>query len=299
MNRKQFLQQLCQLSSAFEDCTDADIRRAGKYQMNMMSQKFQVDVLHDLGIANLVFGQKNSDFYNIRRKLAKDYPRYFIQQADLWNDLSNAIASYRNEQRHMNTDPMSFHHSFLRNAAMLAQKQLRSIDTRPKLASPKIIMQFSGRTGTDQFNDYERVDTGYAHSYWNEAIERFDMSKTRVSMFLQYKTRNRIGNEDKHSLDLPVTWGHQVKRLGITSLENKIVYSAEPCMTTEVHGALIEGFRAKWYKVDRKLGWTIEEGYIAKCDDMYRTCKSRMHIPTVAKRKVAKDVTNELLDALG
>ena len=39
--------------------------------------------------------------------------------------------------------------------------------------------------------------------------------------------------------------------------------------------------------------------YIAKCDDMYRTCKSRMHITTVAKRKVAKDVTSELLDALG
>ena len=297
MNRKQLLQQLCQLSSAIEDCTDSATRRAGKYHMNMMSQKFQVDVLHDLGIANLVLGQKHGDFYDIRRKLAKDYPRFFMQQADLWNDLSNAIVSYRNEQRHMNTDPMSCHHSFLRNAAELAEKQLRFIDTRPKLYSPKIVVQFSGRTGGAWRS--QLVNAGGAHCYWNESVERFDMSKTRVSMFLQHKTRDRIGNEEKHSLDLPVTWGHQVKRLGITSLENKIVFSAEPCMTTEVHGALIEGFRAKWYKVDRKLGWTIEEGYIAKCDDMYRTCKSRMHITTVAKRKVAKTVTNELLDALG
>ena len=301
MNRKQLSQKVCQFSSALEDCTDGAVRQAGKHHMNMMSQKFQESVLNDLGIASLV--RCHGDFYDARRKLARDYPRLYMQHYDLWHDLANAIALYRNERRINNIDPMSCHHSFLRNAVELSRKQLPLIDTRPKLYLPKIVVQLDGRAGTNQFNDRERVIAGGAQDYWDERVKRFDMSKTRVTMFLEYKPkavtqRDRM-NDSNNALVLPLTWGHQVKRLGIASLENKIVCSAEPCMTTEVHGAIIEGFRAVWYKLDRKSGWTTEEGYIAKCDDMYRTCKSRMHISNVGKREVAQNVTNELLDALG
>lgn len=294
MNRKELSQKLCQLASSFENCTDVDFLRAGKHQMNLLSQRLQVEVLNDLGIGPDKRGEMRDDRYAVRRRLAGNYPRVFMQQADIWSDIAESIKDYRDDMRDR-FDPMSCNHPFLRNAAQLAERQAKSIDTRPGIYMPRIHIRMLEKHGTIT----GRFQGGERPHYWNERTKDLDLTKCRVQMYLQYKTKRVSTDEDIESLELPLTWGHQVKRLGITSLENKIVFSAEPCMTTEVHGALIEGFRAKWYKVDRKLGWTIEEGYIAKCDDMYRTCKSRMHIPTVAKRKVAKDVTSELLDALG
>ena len=294
MNRKQLSQKLCQLASALEGCTDVDVRRAGKHQMNLLAQRLQVDVLNDLGIGPDKRGEMRDDRYAVRRRLAGNFPRIYMQQADIWADMAESIRDHRNDLLDK-VDPMSCHHSFLRNAAQLAERQARAIDTRPNIYMPRMQMRFLEKHGTNA----TRIEAGSLERYWNESVKGFDLAKTRVQMYLHYKTKRVSCEDDSAYLELPVNCGHQVKRLGIPSLENKIVFSAEPCMTTEVHGALIEGFRAKWYKVDRKLGWTIEEGYIAKCDDMYRTCKSRMHIPTVAKRKVAKDVTSELLDALG
>ena len=82
-----------------------------------------------------------------RRRLAGNYPRVFMQQADIWSDIAESIKDYRDDMRDR-FDPMLCNHSFLRNAARLAERQARSIDTRPGVYMPRIHIRILEKHGT-------------------------------------------------------------------------------------------------------------------------------------------------------
>lgn len=297
MNTQQHLQKACQLRELEKD-DDYRIRNAARYQVGLSQGKVLVDIMKQLGMTGEHLQEIRRHHWGGMRKL--DDNQLLRGQADLWYDNNRLVRNLRDEMASQ-PDPFDFKLSWLKSYGDLCNKWFKEIDTRPKMYLKHAAFKlYSHRP------DYPytwELDPRLKRGPWNEAARSIPLEeplvKSKVRLMLEYQTQQHSTSEHTQWLEFPLTWAHQVKRLGIPSLENKIVFSAEPCMTTEVHGAVIEGFRAKWYKLDRKLGWTIDEGYIAKCDDMYRTCKSRMHITTVAKRKVAKTVTNELLDALG
>lgn len=297
MNTQQHLQRACQLRELEKD-DDVRIRNAARYQVGLSQGKVLVDIMKQLGMVGEDLQDIRRHHFSGMRKLNDN--QLLRGQADLWYDNNRLVRNLRDEME-SRPDPFDFKLSWLKSYGDLCNKWFKKIDTRPNMYLKHAAFKvYSHRPDYPQTWE---LDPRWKRGPWNEAARSIPLEeplvKSKLRLMLEYQTQQHSTSEHTQWLEFPLTWAHQVKRLGIPSLENKIVFSAEPCMTTEVHGALIEGFRAKWYRLDRKLGWTIDEGYIAKCDDMYRTCKSRIHIPTVAKRKVAKDVTSELLDALG
>ena len=95
-------------------------------------------------------------------------------------------------------------------------------------------------------------------------------------------------------LKLPLSWGQQVEKLGVLTIENKIVKRAK---FIGMFGD-VEGYQVTLYQRGVKPTQFSEvDVYVGKLGDTIKICKSRMYIKSVTRRKVGADVGAELLSA--
>lgn len=107
-----------------------------------------------------------------------------------------------------------------------------------------------------------------------------------------YREKNPNTIRKTLSLPVPLDWYKQVALIGKASVDNKIIKTVRPIGEYRD----VQGFACTWYKKGLKANeWSEESGYVGKFLDTVKTCKSRMHIPTVVKRQASSDFTDELL----
>lgn len=95
-------------------------------------------------------------------------------------------------------------------------------------------------------------------------------------------------------LKMPLSWGKQVEKLGVLTIENKIVKRAK---FIGMFGD-VEGYQVTLYQRGVKPTQFSEvDVYVGKLGDTIKICKSRMYIKSVTRRKVGADVGAELLSA--
>lgn len=119
------------------------------------------------------------------------------------------------------------------------------------------------------------------------------VKKNDILLSLRLPDTSDYGGETRF-FKLPLSWGKQVEKLGVLTIENKIVKRAK---FIGMFGD-VEGYQVTLYQRGVKPTQFSEiDVYVGKLGDTIKICKSRMYIKSVTRRKVGADVGAELLAA--
>lgn len=134
-------------------------------------------------------------------------------------------------------------------------------------------------------------DDEYSHNLM--AVEGQRAAKDDIILSLALPYTSDYGGETRF-LKLPLSWGKQVEKLGVLTIDNKIVKRAK---YIGMFGD-VEGYQVTLYQRGVKPTQFKEvDVYIGKLGETIKICKSRMYIKSVTRRKVGADVGAELLGA--
>ena len=134
-------------------------------------------------------------------------------------------------------------------------------------------------------------DDEYSHNLMGVTGHR--CKKNDIILSLSLPDTSDYGGATRF-LKLPLSWGKQVEKLGVLTIDNKIVKRAK---YLGMFGD-VEGYQVTLYQRGVKPTQFKEvDVYIGKLGDTVKICKSRMYIKSVTRRQVGADVGKELLSA--
>lgn len=252
----------------YSDCDDIKFD-AITYVINQHANKFSRESLTKTGMSSNFFMHKI-------QKISAEFGEHNFNQ-DYAPDVNDfQINGYANN---LCDEYVSSMRQIKRYRQILAKKNtpmgIASIWQRSLERNRQAVFNLHGNSASDTTPDYS-VDF---------ALKSPEYKK--IEMVLD-------GRSHELRLDVPYNWFKQVELLGAFVVENKIIKTAKYIGNF----GDVDGFKASWYKRSVKSSsWDLEEGYIGRHGDTTKTCRSRMYIESVVKRKASSEFTEELLSA--